>query len=441
MRFEVAIPSDVPVRLHQVLIFFDWQSMFTLLERLTGGKMSARPSLGLLLTCLSILPCAAAQSGTDDAYKVQRQQALALFNQHKTIEALPLFEDLAKKYPGDNIILLGLGACLIDHSATLPDEDAAKKERIRAREYLLRAKQLGNTSTLLLNLLDLLPPDGSIRHQANQEVDRAVQAGEAAFAKGDYDEALKNYSHALELEPKNYAAALFVADSYFAKKDFAKAEEGYDRAIQISPDVETAYRYEADMLTKNGEMDRSRLRSIQAVVAEPYNGITWRGLAQWATTNRVQLNVPHIITPTKNTQEGDKRTQINVDPKSSPNMMAFSLAVWVVYSGVREEWKSKQFKMHFPQETQYRHSLAEESDALSQAAKMLPQSVQAADLGDPNLALLKRLADSNMIEPYVLLNGADQGIAQDYVAYRAQNRGRLEEYLSQFVVPPAPQKP
>jgi hypothetical protein len=46
-----------------------------------------------------------------------------------------------------------------------------------------------------------------------------------------------------------------------------------------------------------------------------------------------------------------------------------------------------------------------------------------------------------MIEPYVLLNGADQGIAQDYPAYRSRNRNRLEGYLSDFVVPPAPSKP
>jgi tetratricopeptide (TPR) repeat protein len=403
--------------------------------------MRARPLIGLFLTCLSILSRAAAQSGSDDSYKAERQQAIALFNQQKILEALPLFEDLVKKNPDDNVSLLGLGACLINHSATLTEEDAAKKERIRAREYLLRAKQLGNTSSLLFNLLDMLPPDGSIRHQDNKEVDTAIQAGEAAFAKHNYDEALKHYSHALELDPKNYSAALFVADSSFAKGDFAKATEGYEVAMRVNPDMETAYRYEADLLTKNGDMDKARLRSIQAVVAEPYNGVTWRGLAQWANANHLQLRVPHITTPTKNAQQGDNGTEINVDAKSSPNTMAFSLAVWIIYSGVRDKWSKEEFKRHFPQESQYRHSLAEEFDALSQAAKMLPQDVAASNIDDPSLALLKQLSDANMIEPYVLLNAADQGIAQDYVSYRAQNRKRLEEYLSQFVVPPTPPKP
>jgi hypothetical protein len=37
----------------------------------------------------------------------------------------------------------------------------------------------------------------------------------------------------------------------------------------------------------------------------------------------------------------------------------------------------------------------------------------------------------------VLLNGADQSITQDYVAYRAQNRAKLIEYLGTFVAPEA----
>src|SRR5260370_25905600 len=228
-----------------------------------AGEMFRRriPCL-LLLLAFSVLSISAQGSAGDDAYKAERQQAVALLNDQKHLEALPLFEELSAKNPNDADVLFGLGACLVDHSATIADESAAKKERIRAREFLLRAKQLGSTNTLLLSLLDLLPPDGSIRHESNAEVDRAIQAGEAAFAKRDYDEAIKNYFQAFFLDPKNYAAALFIADAYFAKKDFAKAEEGYERAIQVNPDIETAYRYEADMLTKHGSMEKARTRGL-----------------------------------------------------------------------------------------------------------------------------------------------------------------------------------
>ncbi len=373
----------------------------------------------LLLLAFSVLSISAQQYAGDDAYKAERRQAVALFNDQKHLEALPLFEELSAKNPNDADVLFGLGACLVDHSATIADESAAKKERIRAREFLLWAKQLGSTNALLLNLLDLLPPDGSIHHQDNAEVDKAVQAGEAAFAKRDYDEAIKNYFQAFSLDPKNYAAALFIADAYFAKKDFAKAEEGYERAIQVNPDIETAYRYEADMLTKNGAMEKARTRGIQAVVAEPYNPVTWRGLVQWANANHVQIKALHINTHTDISQNGEKG----------------------LYSGTRAEWRKEQFKKHFPQETRYRHSLPEEAEALSLAAKFELKPGVSLDAIDPDLALLKRLYDAGLTEPYILLNAADQGIAQDYPSYRAKNRSLLEDYLSQFVVPAVPSKP
>ena len=55
---------------------------------------------------------------------------------------------------------------------------------------------------------------------------------------------------------------------------------------------------------------------------------------------------------------------------------------------------------------------------------------------DPNLIVLLKLYQAKMIEPYVLLNAADDGIAQDYPGYREKNREKLEQYLSEFVVPP-----
>ena len=143
--------------------------------------MRTRCLTGFFVIWLALSACAEAQSGKEAYYKAERQQAIALFDGQKHLEALPLFEELAKQNPDDADVLFGLGACLVDHSATLPDEEAAKKERVRARGYLQRAKELGNTSTLLLNLLELIPADGSIRHQDNADVDKAVQAGEACL--------------------------------------------------------------------------------------------------------------------------------------------------------------------------------------------------------------------------------------------------------------------
>ncbi|PYX53785.1 MAG: hypothetical protein DMG76_24210, partial [Acidobacteria bacterium] len=254
-----------------------------------GGAMPAhfpRHAILLALSLTTINFPAAAQDASpapapsttsataDDAYQAQRKFAMALLNQQKHIEALPVFESLAKQNPNDADVLFGWGACLINHSATVSDPNAAKTERIHARQLLIRAKELGNKSALLANLLDLVPEDGSVGFSSASETDAAMRAGESAFAKNDYDEAIKHYSHALELDPKNYHAALFVGDSYFAQKDFPNAVVWYDRAIALDSNIETAYRYEADLYVKSGEMEKARTRSIQAVVANPYSQIT-----------------------------------------------------------------------------------------------------------------------------------------------------------------------
>jgi tetratricopeptide (TPR) repeat protein len=388
------------------------------------------------LVCLS--PVAQAQDGA--SYKAERENAINLFNQNKHIEAMPLFEDLANKDPDDSTVLLGLASCLVDHAATLTDTEAAGKERLRAKGLLIKAHDLGNNSGLLQNLLQILqglPESGQITYSQNPAANDAMRVAEAAFAQRNYDEAIKNYSRALELDPKNSNAALFVGDSYFSKKDFANAGLWYGRASEIDPNSETPYRYYADMLTKSGDMAGARMKAIEAVVAEPYNPIPWRALQQWANVNHVRLIQVHINVPNNVSQKDANHITINVQPGEH------SGAAWLAYSLAEASWRGDEFHKHFPNETQYRHSLAEEADALKMAAGVWSDMKKekkggSTDLVDPDLDLLLKLDQAGMIEPYVLLNAADEGIAKDYGDYREKNRAKLEQYLSEFVVPPAP---
>jgi tetratricopeptide (TPR) repeat protein len=409
--------------------------------RREGAAMHKGRGVGVFLSMALLfiaVPAIRAQL-SGEAYKTERAQAMELVKDRKELEALPLFEELAKSNPDDAEVLANLGICLLHHSATLSDEAAAKQERVRVRGILTRAKQLGSTNGLVLNLLDLIPADGSAYHDARPDVDQAFQAGETAFSKHEYDEAIKNYQRTLELDPQNYSATLFVGDSYFAKKDFVQAQVWYDRAISVNPNIETAYRYEGDMLAKNGDAEKARIRFIQAVIAEPYQPIPWRALQAWAKANKLDLHAIHINTP-QVSAEGKSNINITLNSGglSSPGGSA-----WIIYSGVRANWRQKKFLEKYPREAQYRHTLAEELEALSTAASTLPKpgDAKSKELVDPGLVTLQALAQANMLEPYVLLNGADQGIAQDYSAYRETHRAELQEYLNRFVVPPAPAKP
>lgn len=375
----------------------------------------------------------------DSTYDSQRKFAMELFRQNHHLEALPVLQELAKQKPDDAEVLFAWGACLVDHSATVTDEAAAAQERVQARQLLLRAKELGNNSGLLLNLLEMLPEDGFVHHANNADIDQAMRDGEAAFAKNDYDAAIAAYSRAYQADPKMYAAVLFIGDSYFAKKDFPNATTWYERAIAIDPNVETAYRYEADMLIKNGEMEKARTRSIQAVVANPYTGATWRALQAWANANKVQLTPVRLKPAGGVSQQDSQHINITIDA-SKP---ADSSAVWLAYQMSRALWQTEKFKKTYPKETQYRHSLAEETDALKAAASVLSagKKKKTDATADTDLALLQRLSDAKMFEPYVLLSSPDQGIAADYEVYRAEHREQLEQYLSQFIVPPLAAKP
>lgn len=313
----------------------------------------------------------------------------------KYLEALPLFETLAAENPADDQMLLGLAMSLIAHSKTLSDGNAQGEERTRARQLLVKARDLGNQSSLVLNLLDMLPPaptNGKVKYSDIPAADDAMQAGEAAFARGDFDAAINSYKRALELDPQNSGAALFVGDSYFTKKDFATAGDWYGRASQLQPDWETPYRYYADMLTKSGDMEGARVKIIKAVVAEPYNPVTWRGLQQWANANHVQL-VPVRINVPKSAEVAQTGPKQNITITMQAGQATDVGAAWLAYSMSQALWHGDKFKQQYPQEKQYRHSLAEEADSLTTTAKVWSELTAKKKPAKPdaNLELLLRI--------------------------------------------------
>jgi tetratricopeptide (TPR) repeat protein len=389
--------------------------------------------LVLLLVC-SPLP---AQTNAVASDRASRQRALALFSEGKRLEALPLLEDLAQKTPQDSEVLVALAASLVEYAATLSDSSAAAKERFRARDLLQRAWGLGNTSPLAENLrqlLEELPANGAIKFSDNPAVEQALNAGEAAFARRDFDEAMKDYAKALEIEPANYSAVLFTANSYDRKNDFAKAADWYERATRLDPNIETAYRYYADMSAKQGDMAQARTLLIHAAVAEPYNKMVWREIRAWATINHTAFNIVFVPIPLPQKAAAD------------PKQPAELLPAWRTYYSVKEDWKKGgRFQKQFPQEPEYRHSLPEESEALATTAQVLdklkqdPKSSERV-AGDPSASLLLELRDAGFLDAYVLFSLGDDDIAPDYRAYRSKNRDKLESYMDKFVMPPAPPK-
>jgi tetratricopeptide (TPR) repeat protein len=407
----------------------------------------SNPSFVLLL-CLCAMPPGifqanasqenAARAEPDASDQQKRQNAVALFSQGKRLEALPLLEELVQKNPRDGELLVDLGASLVEHAATLTDQDAAAKERFRARDLVQKAWALGNASPLAENLRQLLrdlPANGAIRFSENPAVEGVMSAGEAAFARRDFDAALTAYAKALDLEPTNYSAALFTANTYDRKNDFARASEWYERTMRLDPDIETASRYYADMLAKQGDMAKARSMLIHAAVAEPYNKIVWREIRAWALINNTAFKLVYLPIPRVAKDGG------SIQDSGQPPQL---VSAWRAYHAVIADWrKGGKFEKQFPQQAAYRHSLPEESEALTAAAMVLQtlrQDNNSAELLTDNTVagLLLKLHEAGLIDPYVLFSLGDDGIARDYKAYRAVNRTKLEEYMDKFVMPPAP---
>ena len=394
---------------------------------LIGGMAGAQPAPA---------PGSSQQSNPDDP---ERKEAFSLFEQHKLVEAVPLLEKVVARYPNDVVAHERLGVALVSRASTWNDPEKQKADRVRARRELLRARELGDNSPLSKVLIDGIPEDGSASaFSARAEVDAAMKRGEAAFANGDWDTALKEYKLAFDLDPKLYFAALDLGDTYFRLKQTDKAGEWFARAIQIDPNRETAYRYWGDALMADSKMKEARMKFIEAVVAWPYKQIAWDGLNQWVKVNKLQYQDVAITLPKGPTVDDKGNVNITVDPAT---MAKSGGAAWMSYPMERALWRKEKFPKEFPQEKAYRHTLKEEAAALTGVATVYEELAEAdakegkKPQSDPQLDFLLRLKKAGMLEAFVLLLHPDQEIIKDFEPYQAAHRDKLVEFMDKYLVP------
>ncbi|MBI2681654.1 MAG: tetratricopeptide repeat protein [Acidobacteriales bacterium] len=366
------------------------------------------------------------------AQETVRAKAKDLYERGRHVEALPLLEQLAMELPNDPEIQGELGFSLLAAAAAEPDIPKKRAMRVRAKKTMLRARELGNKSNLM-GVADDLPDDGTEpSYSKDAALDRAMQAAESEFVKGNYAEAIAGYQRALALDPRNYHATLFIGDVLFKQKQYDQAGEWFARAIAIQPDVETAYRYWGDALKFQGKYEPAMDKFLDAVVAEPYSRSSWVGLTQWADANRVKLTQPRIDVP-KYEKSADGKSNMNITLSTADD----GSMGWIGYAGTRAAWEKEKFKATFPEEMAYRHSLVEEADALRSVIRLAESTAKDKKKGPnytPQLQLLKRLIDEGMLEAWILIFNADNGISQDYDAYRQKNRPLLKAFLVKYVV-------
>ena len=384
----------------------------------------------IAMVCLS---AAVAWAQQDDA-----AQANALWNAGKHIESLPLYEKLAHEHPEQWLYQERLAVAL-DNAA------AQQTDTAKIKDLLTRAKA---AAQLAVKDND---PNAFIADMANLNIDAAIaslavtpgtpkaifQEGEKLFAKGDYAAAMEKYAAAAAADPKMYEAALYAGDAAYANKDLKDAEIWFAKAIAIDPNRETAYRYWGDALLKfASDPSRAKSREIDAIVAEPYTRLAWQGLTNWARIEKAVLASPKIQRPAGPTVDPKNPSHINItiDPALTDDKKNPGASAWMMYSIVRASYQGDQFKKEFPDEKQYRHTLKEESAALHAVVEGIANQKIPPDKLDESLRNLVELDKAGMLDCWILINGADQGIAQDYPAYRKDHWKLLHDYIDRFVI-------
>lgn len=389
-------------------------------------EWSRRTAFAGLATLLAATALAAAPAYTE----VQRRlvaDADAAYDRGDSVSALPLYEQLAAELPESPYLAERLAMCLLVKFENLPADAERAAVIDRARREANRARALGDRSDLVAMILERV---GDPRVGENTRSAR-MSAAEVAFSRGDFDTALAGYIEIAAGDPRDYEARVFAGDVNFRKGDWALAGEWFQKAIDIDPNREVAYRYWGDALLKSGQTEDALGKMIGAVIAEPYSKRSWAGLHNWATATKTELGEPKISVPSV----ADKPVggaSIEIDAKLLKGDAA-AAAAWLGYVVMRRMWHEKLFAQAYPDEKEYRHSLAEEVASLKAALTLLDSKAVPNAKADASVLTLIRLGHDGLLEPYVLLSAADQGIARDYAGYREQHRAELQRYLERYI--------
>ncbi len=91
------------------------------------------------------------------------------------------------------------------------------------------------------------------------------------FERGDYDEAVVNYSRALELDPENEEIYYNRGMAYKKLRQYNEAIDDYSQAILLNPDYSRAYNNRGATYRKLKEFDRASNDYKKAIEKDPKN--------------------------------------------------------------------------------------------------------------------------------------------------------------------------
>jgi tetratricopeptide (TPR) repeat protein len=387
------------------------------------------------------LPQHADDGKTDTQLDDESRKAFDLYDHGQTLAALPLFEDLHVHRPNNRAYMEGLAMSYIARGGASTSPDQAAADNKRALQLFLDAKAAGATDDLTQIMIEKLSasatqpasttPSGP-KPPFREDFDQA----EILFSKGDLAGAVTLYAKSYGENPTFYFAPLYAGDCEFKLGHYDEAGVWFARAIAIDPDTETAHRYWADDLLKAGKVSEAHKQYVEAFIVDPYSKAPRLQLRAFATKDGYRVIPPPITLPAPPTTGKDGHINITMAfPAAGEKQDPLSF-VWLGYSMNAALWQGEKFKKAYPNEKQYRHSLAEEVESLKMVTALVRERKVPESQQSPTIRSLVALDKDNMLECWILLDNPDQGTAQDFVAYRAAHRDLLRAYVEKYDLHP-----
>lgn len=384
--------------------------------------------LVMIAVCLGFAPLAIGK--TEGTYQERRAKALALDAQHSP-EAEKALKALLAEDPKDNLVNIKYAYCLYNRAQALPEGRKRKALIKEARAYMVRAKNPHVDEPLIDLMLNSTTEDGSEikkNFAENKSANELIKQAEKAYSAHDFAKARDFYQKALQVEPTNYPATLFIGDAYFAEGKLDQSIEWFTKATALNPNIETAFRYCGDALAKLGRNDEALERYIEAVVAEPYNRMPRNTLTKFAQVRGLAVRFKASPLPVADVKVDGKNVQLGV----GENVGILTMGYAILRAGVitkHQETESNEAQ-------KYRQTLVEEKEVLELLMTTFFEMKENKAEDDREMALyatafseLKQIADAGLLEPHIFFTRANAEIAKDYDTFRSQHRDQVISYL------------
>jgi tetratricopeptide (TPR) repeat protein/CHAT domain-containing protein len=111
-----------------------------------------------------------------------------------------------------------------------------------------------------------------------KDVKVLLQTGDDAFERGDYEEAIANYSEALKFDFDNHETFYQYGFALLKKARYKEAIFNFDKAIELKPDFHRAWRNRGSALALLGHYEKAILEFDQAIKLKPDDEQAWFNL-------------------------------------------------------------------------------------------------------------------------------------------------------------------